>query len=87
MVVTRRWRWSWRERQLLEAGRLGQAVDEVEGLDAWPAAPLTRLSSTPIAMIRPVRSSSRTWTRTWLLPVTCLVAGGAETTVTNGSSA
>ena len=31
---------------------------------AWPAAPLTRLSSTPIAMIRPVRSSSRTWTST-----------------------
>ena len=27
---------------------------------AWPAAPLTRLSSTPIAMIRPVRSSRRT---------------------------
>ena len=24
---------SWRERELLEAGRLGQAVDEVEGLD------------------------------------------------------
>ena len=28
---------------------------------AWPAAPLTRLSSTPIARIRPVRSSRRTW--------------------------
>ena len=25
--------WSWRERQLVEAGRLGQAVDEVERLD------------------------------------------------------
>ena len=43
---------------------------------AWPAAPLTRLSMTPMARIRPVRGSWRTWTRTWLLPVTCFVAGG-----------
>ena len=45
---------------------------------AWPAAPFTRLSSTPIARIRPVRASRLTWIRTWLLPVTCLVAGGVD---------
>jgi hypothetical protein len=75
-----------RERKLLEAGRLGQAVHDVERLDGWPAALLTRLSTTPIAMIRPIRSSTFTWTRTWLLPVKCFVAAGPATTLTNGSS-
>ena len=40
-------------------------------LKAWtacPAAPLTRLSITETATIRPVRSSRCTWTRQWLLP-------------------
>ena len=54
----------------------GRPWTRLNAWTAWPAAPLTRLSSTPMARIRPVRSSSRTWTRTWLLPVTCLVAGG-----------
>src|SRR4051794_41920107 len=40
-----------------------------------------------MARIRPVRSSSETWIRTWFDPVTSLVAGGVETTETNGSSA
>ena len=43
---------------------------------AWPAAPLTRLSRTPIARTRPVRSSTRHQTRDSLLPRTCFVAGG-----------
>src|SRR3970282_2494543 len=50
-------------------------------LKAWtpcPAAPFTRLSMTPSARIRPVRSSVLTNTRAWLLPRTWPVAGGAS---------
>ena len=54
---------------------------------AWPRRPSQGCRSTPIARIRPVRWSRRTWTRAWLLPVTCFVAGGAATTRTNGSPA
>ena len=84
---SRRWS-SWRERQLLEAGRLGQAVDEVEGLDRLAGGALDQvvLDADGEDPARSARRASR-GSRTSLLPVTCLVAGGVATTVTNGSSA
>ena len=77
---------SWRERQLVEAGRLGQPVRDVERLDRLAGGALDEVvDDAESTRIRPVRSSNRTWIRAWLLPVTCLVAGGASTTWTNGS--
>ena len=50
----------------------GRPWTRLNAWTAWPAAPLTRLSSTATTRIRPVRSSSETWMRTWLEPVDVL---------------
>ena len=79
---------SWRQRQLLEAGRLGQAVDEVEGLDRLaggaldqvvldtdredPPGPLVEADVDPDV----VAAGRRAWS-----------PAASATTVTNGSSA
>src|SRR6185312_11600801 len=53
---------------------------------AWPAAPFTRLSSTPMATSIPLRESTTGCTRHWLLPSVCLVCGGVFTTRVNAAS-
>ena len=54
---------------------------------AWPAAPLTRLSMTPMARTRPVRSSTPARRRgTRCCPGRAWWRAASSTTVTNGSS-
>ena len=71
-----------------EAGRLGQAVHEVERLDGLAGGALHEvvLDAEDEDRARSARRGGR-GSRTSLLPVTCFVAGGVGTTVTNGSSA
>ena len=65
----------------------GQPVDEVERLDRLAGGALDEVvldadDDDPTGPLVEADANRRTW----LLPVTCFVAGGVETTDTNGSS-
>ena len=85
-----------RSQRLLTPGRAGVAAvrsasgrpkTRLKACTAWPAAPLTRLSSTETVVMRPVRSSSGRRRARSCMPSTCAVDGGVSITSTKYSSA
>ncbi len=78
---------SWRQRELVEAGRLGQPVDGVEGLDCLAGGALDEVVDHPDRQDSARPLVGATWTRQLLLPRTCFVEGGWVTTWTKASPA